>query len=280
MPVDCHAHIMTDKVPLVSERHSAPHRDVFVEEYLDVLDSFGMSHGVLTQPSFYGTDNSMLLDALARYPDRLRGTVIVDLDISEQRLAELKAAGVCGIRLNWFQRERLPNIAEYANLFGLLRELDLHVEVYIEGTKLPSLMPTIQESGVSVVLDHFAAPDPLLRTECPGFRSALKALEGGRCHVKLSAPYRLGDAPIQPYVDALMAAGGPEHLVWGSDWPWVSNATGRDYRQLQDLLEQWIPDDADRSTILTATPMTLYRCAPAQAGKSSTLPRVEAFGTE
>src|SRR6185295_4527207 len=50
--VDCHAHVMRRDLPLTSERHSAPKRDVTVEEYVGVLDAFGISHGVLTAPSF------------------------------------------------------------------------------------------------------------------------------------------------------------------------------------------------------------------------------------
>jgi len=69
------------EAPLAPGRHSAPKRDCSVEEYLAVLDAHGISHGVLTAPSFYGTDDSLLLDALDRAAGRLRGTVIVAPDI-------------------------------------------------------------------------------------------------------------------------------------------------------------------------------------------------------
>ena len=76
--VDCHAHVLRCDAPLASDRHSRPRRDCTVEEYLSVLDAHSISHGILTAPSFYGTDNSLLLDALDRAGGRLRGTVIVD----------------------------------------------------------------------------------------------------------------------------------------------------------------------------------------------------------
>jgi len=76
--VDCHAHIMAVDLPLAPDIHSRPARDVSAEEYLAVLGSHGISHGVLTAPSFYGSNNILLLDALRRYPHQLRGTVIVD----------------------------------------------------------------------------------------------------------------------------------------------------------------------------------------------------------
>jgi len=47
----------------------------------------------------------------------------------------------------------------------------------------------------------------------------LRALDAGRAWVKVSAPYRLFGADPLPYLRALLEAGGPERLVWGSDWP-------------------------------------------------------------
>ena len=258
LTVDTHAHVMSDKAPLVAERHSAPHRTVTVEEFIGVLDAYGVDCGVLTQPSFYGTDNSILLDALAAYPDRLRGTAIVAPGAPESHLADLHGKGIRGIRLNWFHRDALPDIHQYASVFGIARELGIHVEVYIEGAKLPALLPTIRQSGVTLVLDHFGSPDPVRGVECEGFQAALSMVREGRAFVKLSAPYRLGGAPAQPYVDALMEAGGPQRLMWGSDWPWVSNDVGRDYAQLQSQFVEWVPDAADRAVILGATPAGIF----------------------
>src|SRR5512143_4341191 len=85
--VDAHAHVMRRDLPLASERHSAPKRDVTVDEYLAVLDAHRISHGVLTAPSFYGTNNALLLSALDAAPARLRGTVIVDPSIEARELA-------------------------------------------------------------------------------------------------------------------------------------------------------------------------------------------------
>src|SRR6266699_1926977 len=117
--VDCHAHVMRRDAPLAPDRHSAPKRDCTVEEYLSVLDAHGISHGVLTAPSFYGADNSLLLDALDRAGGRLRGTIIVDPRIDRASLAAMSARGAAGIRLNWIRRSSLPDVsaADYRHLF-------------------------------------------------------------------------------------------------------------------------------------------------------------------
>ncbi|SDV46709.1 amidohydrolase family protein [Chitinasiproducens palmae] len=258
--VDCHAHIMTTRHALVADRHSEPKHDIHVEDFLALLALNGLSHGVLTQPSFYGTDNSLLLDALSRYPEQLRGTAIVSPDIAEAEMAALYASGIRGVRLNWFRRDTLPDAAgaEYQRLFTRARDAGLHVELYVEGEKLAWLLPTIRRSGANVVVDHFGAPEPRSGTQGAGFRALLDALAGGGTWVKLSAPYRLGGAPAADYARALLAAGGAQRLVWGSDWPWVSHEEGQRYAQCLSDLEAWVPDIADRTTILRDTPRALF----------------------
>jgi predicted TIM-barrel fold metal-dependent hydrolase len=264
--IDCHAHVMRRDLPLASERHSAPKRDVSVEEFLSVLDAHGVSHGVLTAPSFYGTDNRLLLKALAAHPDRLRGTAIVSPDISPETLAEMARAGVVGIRLNWFRRDALPDVAgaDYRRLLENLRAQRWQVEIYLEGPKLAGALPRLRDAGVRVVVDHFGSPDPTRGVQCAGFAEVLKGVRAGDTWVKLSAPYRLGGADPQPYVDALLAAGGPAQLVWASDWPFVGYEEAITYRQCVDWLVAWIPDEAVRRTVLVDTPSSLFGFAPPQ----------------
>lgn len=258
--IDCHAHVMEVNRPLSPERHSAPIRDVKVEEYLAVLDAHGISHGLLTAPSFYGIDNSLLIDSLAAHPQRLRGTAIVDPLISAGQLDTMQRQGICGVRLNWIKRSSLPDAGspDYQRLFGLVRDMGMHVEIFLEGELLGSVLPVIRESRVKVVLDHFGCPDPRAGVDGPGFRQILNAVEAGDTWVKLSAPYRLRGADPQRYVDALLAAGGPERLVWATDWPFVGHETEVTYQQCIDWLKQWVPDDRVRHTILAETPAKLF----------------------
>jgi predicted TIM-barrel fold metal-dependent hydrolase len=258
--VDSHAHVMRRDLPLASERHSAPKRDVDVAEYLAIMDAHGVSHGVLTAPSFYGTDNSLLLAALDAHRDRLRGTAIVAPRIERETLAAMSARGVVGIRLNWIRRETLPDAtsAEYRQLFEKVRALDWHVEIYVEGRKLADVLPRIRDAGVRVVADHFGSPEPSRGVDCAGFREVLNGVRAGDTWVKLSAPYRLGGVGPQRYVDALLDAGGPQQLVWASDWPFVSHEDSVTYAQCVDWIRDWIPDEAVRRIVLVDTPARLF----------------------
>ena len=237
--------------PLAAQRHSAPKRDVTVEEYLAVLDRHGVAHGVLTAPSFYGTDNSLLLAALDSARGRLRGTAIVAPDIEREALVAMGVRGVVGVRLNWIRRDTIPDVAspEYGRLFALLAELGWHVEIFLEGSKLATVLPKVRASGVRVVVDHFAYPDPTQGVACAGFRQALAGVRAGDTWVKLSAPYRLGGVDAQRYVDALLDAGGPRQLVWASDWPFVSHEDAITYERCLTWLHEWIPDAATRNIV-------------------------------
>jgi predicted TIM-barrel fold metal-dependent hydrolase len=259
--IDCHAHVMRRDLPLASERHSAPKRDVSVDDYIAVLDAHGVSHGLLTAPSFYGTDNTLLLSALDAYPSRLRGTVIVDPLIEEATLAGMNRRGARGIRLNWLHRATLPDVrgADYQRLLRAVKAVGWHVEIYLEGHKLAELLPIVRASGVDVVLDHFGAPDPAAGIASAGFQETLRGVRAGDTWVKLSAPFRQGGADCQAYVDALLAAGGPQQLLWASDFPFVSFENTITYRMCVDWIRQWVPDDATRQTILVDTPRRLFR---------------------
>ena len=258
--VDCHAHVMLRDAPLAPDRHSAPKRDCTVEEYLAVLDAHGISHGVLTAPSFYGIDNGLLLDALDRAAGRLRGTVIVVPDVDRSALEAIGERGAVGIRLNWFRRGSLPDptSADYRRLFATVRDLGWHVEIYLEGPLLADVLPRIRESGARVVVDHFGSPDPVRGVACPGFQRVLEGVRGGDTWVKLSASYRQGGVDCRRYVDALLDAGGPRQLVWASDWPFVSHEDRVTYEDCVNDLERWVPEAATRRVILAETPAKLF----------------------
>ena len=90
---------LQERPPAADVRRYAPDYNATPEDYIKVLDANGVSHAVLVQPSFLGTDNHYLLDALRRYP-RFRGIAVVQPTIRSDELRALDEAGVVGIRLN------------------------------------------------------------------------------------------------------------------------------------------------------------------------------------
>ncbi len=94
---DTHAHVFgpAARFAYADDRSYTP-PDAPLEKYLGMLDAIGFARGVLVQGSAHGRDNSAMLDALARRPDRLRGVAVADADIAPDELREWNRLGVRG----------------------------------------------------------------------------------------------------------------------------------------------------------------------------------------
>ena len=261
--VDCHAHVVATGLPLAPEIHSNPARDASAEQFLDIMHAHGVSHGVLTAPSFYGSNNTLLLEALRRHPKHLRGTVMVDpgLALSElrQQLVQMREAGVVGIRFNWIKKKNIPDIssAQYQRVLGLAKELGMHIELFLEDALQDIVVPKILASGAVLVLDHFGNPDPSKGIHSAAFQNTLRGLSDGKVWVKLSGPYRLGGGDIQPYLNALLAA-NPRQLVWASDWPWISYENQFQYADCVDWIKSGIDIPQIWEDIFIHNPKSLF----------------------
>lgn len=228
-----------------------------------VLDAHGVGHALLVGPnSGYGEDNACLLDTLGAGAGRYRGVAVVDGGTGRGELAELRAAGVVGVALN----AALLGVDHYAGAGRLLRDLadlDMLADVQVVDDQLVALAPLLERSGVRVVVDHCGRPDPRAGLDAPGFRELLRWGRSGRAVVKLSGCVKVARAPyphrdLLPYVRALVDAFGPDHCVWGSDWPFLRMPERVDYGPLLTLLAEQVPDPDARRRILWDTPVRVF----------------------
>ncbi len=91
MIIDSHVHVWVqqpEKYPWQPIGGYVPENEASVEMLLAVMDAAGVEGAVLVQPTPYGWDNSYLLDAAERYPDRFRCVCLVD-PLDESRSAKL-----------------------------------------------------------------------------------------------------------------------------------------------------------------------------------------------
>ncbi|MEG3115188.1 amidohydrolase family protein [Salinicola sp. 4072] len=260
--VDTHAHIFHQGLELAGNRRYSPDYDATVEQYLAHLDHCGLSHGVLVQPSFLGTDNRHLVDALRRFPQRLRGTAVVARDVTEETLDELAEAGVVGIRLNLIgQPLEDYRSASWRTLFAKVARLGWSVEIQRGVEDLGEIVPQILQSGVAVVIDHFGLPDGEIDPANSDHRTLLSLLPSEAIWIKLSATYRSRSTPAQARrsIERLRDAyGHGDRLVWGSDWPHTRFEAHTDYDAQFSLMETLLPDAAERRKILIDNPARLF----------------------
>jgi predicted TIM-barrel fold metal-dependent hydrolase len=267
---DTHAHVFgpSDRFPYAEDRSYTP-PDAPLEKYLAMLDTIGFARGVLVQGSAHGRDNSAMLDALRRRPDRLRGVAVADASVLPATLREWHALGVRGLRFNHFfrggqlhYRGGIP-LTEAEKLAPVMAELGWHLQLWIDVKDLPQTIPLLKSIRLPVVIDHMGRTDARAGTGTEGFQSLLRAVGDGWCWAKLSGAHRLSqqapDYPdARPFHEALVKA-NPERLVWGGDWP-HPRVEGEmpDAGHLLDLFQQWTPDDTTRRRILVANPARLY----------------------
>jgi predicted TIM-barrel fold metal-dependent hydrolase len=269
--VDAHAHIFTRDMPLANSAWFRPEYEFTAEQYLATLDAHGIHFGVIAGISIYGTYNDYMLEQLRKHK-RLRGTANVAPTTDRYILERMKADGVVGVRLQLTRRKELPNLQseEYQLLLKRLVDLDMHVQVIVEGASWPLVLPQLEASGVKIVIDHFGHPTHELGASCPGFQAMLRSVEKGRTWVKLSAAFRLtwsqtGLPARDPQTltlgrqlaDSLIRNAGPERLVWGSDCPFVGYERAVSYQDTLDELGTWATDAQTRRR-LSDTALKLY----------------------
>jgi predicted TIM-barrel fold metal-dependent hydrolase len=257
--VDTHAHIFLRDLPMIAGRRYTPEYDCNAESYLSQLSESDVGHGVLVQPSFLGTDNSYMLAALDRYPDRLRGIAVVSNDISEEEIEAMDFAGVVGIRFNTIGKsiDQLGH-PEVAALLARIQRFGWQVEVQARARDLPAIFRYFASFQGPIVIDHFGLPDPLLGVRDPGFRALLSAASSGEVYVKMSAGYRCGQVEVGTFAGALLAMVGPRRLLWGSDWPFTQFESGRTYSSVVADIRRLVPD-RDARGIMDATATNLFR---------------------
>ncbi|MCP3409602.1 amidohydrolase [Bradyrhizobium sp. CCGB01] len=260
--IDTHAHVFHRGLKLAPGRRYAPDYDAPLALYLEQLDRNGMSNGVLVQPSFLGTDNSYLVECLKTAGGRLRGIAVVEPAVTADELGALDRAGVTGIRLN-LVGQPLPDLAagEWKALLGTVKSMGWQVEVQRNASDLALLAPRLLDHGVTVVLDHYALPDPKLGVGDPGFQSVLKLGPTRSVWVKISAPYRngaAGESFARAAYPLLREAYGLDRLLWGSDWPHTQFEASQDYAKNRQFLDALIVDQNERAQAL-ASPNELFR---------------------
>lgn len=264
LTVDTHAHIFQRGLPLALKPRYVPDYDAPLKDYLAQLDQHHITKGVLVQPSFLGTDNSYLTAALMKQRDRLRGVGVIPPTATADTIAELAGQGIVGIRLNLIG-QKLPELKTpvWQGFLSRVQAAGWSVDIQVEAHDLPVVVDGLLASGVKVVVDHFGRPDPTKGIEDPGFRYLLEKGPTGQIWVKLSGAYRNGPKGVGEKIalaasPLLLQSFGPRRLVWGSDWPHTQFEKVASYDAAWASLQQWVPDDRQRATILWDTPVELY----------------------
>ncbi|OYY92087.1 MAG: hypothetical protein B7Y45_00965 [Sphingomonas sp. 28-66-16] len=267
---DCHAHVFDRADPPSAETAAAyAVPDAPYAAYRAMLDSIGLTRGVLVQPSAYADDHRVLLAALRHAEGRLAGIGLLDAGAHEGDFDVLAAGGVVGLR---FVEARVPDSgARFANSIGIDALPDLcgamaargwHAEIWAPLAQAAAICDDHAGRGVPIVLDHLAGAAAQTDPADPAFRAIVEHVRRGHVWVKLvlcrTAATPDGYAAARPLHEALVAA-NPGRLLWGTDWPFLRKGQAAPApSRLLDSLADWTPDPRHLHAILVTNPAAFY----------------------
>ena len=262
---DTHTHVFgpLDRYPAVAHPHyTLP--DGNLAQYRRLMPFIGVQRFAIVQPSFYGTDNSCLLDTLDEIGAVARGVVMIDTEIADSELQRFHDKGVRAVRLDLFKRAQLPlaQVQSYIlEVEARVRPLGWHLQFYAPGYLVRDLVGFFRTLRIDFVIDHmgYMLEEDGLKSQ--DFAALLNLLDTGHCYLKLSGAYRIAKTRGYDFVEPVAKAivdRAPERAVWGSDWPHISYSD-RDTGELVSLLERWAPTAAVREKILVDNPNRLFR---------------------
>ncbi|QBR03665.1 amidohydrolase family protein [Paraburkholderia pallida] len=261
---DAHMHVFgpLDRYPCVARPHyTLP--DGKLASYLQLMEVLKLRRFVIVQPSFYGTDNRCMIDALKMAGSIARGVAMIEEETDAAMLDSFHKAGVRAVRLDLFARSALPTaeIQQYiTRMAKRCASLGWHLQFYAPGWVVRNLIPFLADVQTDYVIDHMGymlEEDGLTQDD---FARLLDLLRDGNCWLKLSAPYRIskhrGYDAVAPMAKGIIAA-APRKVIWGSDWPHIPDGS-RDTGELLNLLARWTDDAAVHRAILADNPARLF----------------------
>ena len=268
--IDSHVHIWTQD----TERYPAGVFDVsalepkeFTPEWLfRHCRPFDVSRIVLVQ-AIYGTDNSYILDAAARFPGVFGIVAAVDHHDEgvADRMAELKERGVMGFRI----------VAQPGRGDGWLKDAGYEAMFEAASRTGQAICPLTHPDGVhdldrmcgaypetTVVVDHMTRIGELGPIDDEEVGRLCALARHPNVHVKVSRLHALGlkrppHDELIPMVRRVIDAFGPGRVMWGSDSPY--QVVGESYSDSITLVRDRIGlSDSDRQSILHDTAARLF----------------------
>jgi L-fuconolactonase len=227
------------------------YRDYLPHDLAPHLEATGVAATILVQAAATESETRFLLE-IAKSTPFVAGVVgWVDMEAPDvaERLAALVKEGagyLKGIRPmiqdiadpSWILSPQLDRA------FAALEALDLRFDALVRPDHLEPLLRRLeQRPSLKVVIDHAAKPDiaagAKLDWSIP--LASIASRTTARCKLSgLLTEARPGAEldELAPYVQQVIAAFGPERVMWGSDWPVLSLAS--DYLTWHAMAERLV----------------------------------------
>lgn len=262
-PRACNAHLHIID-PAFPNDGKAEQQKGTVEEYRALSQKLALPRAIFVQAKPFALDNSCLLAAMEAFGrENSHGIAVVNNDITDKELERLHEGGVRGVRFSvWNPKNAVVSFSDCLPLSQRCRDFGWNMQLHMSAAQIEEQAAVLLKFPCRIVIDHMGRLDPHLGTKDPAYRFLLTLLDRGNVYIKLSGPY-LNTAESYPWEDAAqtaaaLAAYAPERMLWGSDFPHVTEKNKPAEKALLELIPQWLPSEKARFLALTENPETLY----------------------
>ena len=274
--VDIHPHVISDDegryppAPLFGKRSDwSQERPSTVETLIAQMDDAGVGKAAVVHSSTtYGFDNSYVVDACKRYPDRLLAVGSVDV-LAPDAVNTIRGwvdRGLGGLRVftggstKDFDPSELDDPRAYP-AWELLGELGLTMCIQTGPVGLAAVTALAQRfPKVPIILDHLGRPDV---TDGPPYAAAQSLFDLApveNIYLKLTprimGDSRKGAATPETLFPKIVDVFGARRLAWGSNYPTSEGTLAEILATAQDRLSTLTGED--REWIFAGTAQGLY----------------------
>jgi len=267
--IDAHSHIWTPDTkayPLGPgyRRFNMKPPSFTVAELQTNMKQVGVNRVVLIQMSFYGFDNSYMLDSIHQHPKSFSGVAVIDQDKPrvDLEMRKMKGQGVRGFRIypkNQEIQQWLDNPTMHT-MWKTGADEDLAMCCLIDADALPAIDRMCRRyPKTTVVIDHFSRIGESGQIKPAEVKALTDLARHKNVYVKISAYYALGKKKppyhdLAPMIKQMLDAYGRKRLMWASDAPFQV-VGGHTYKDSIDLIKSGLDflDDDDRDWLLRKT---------------------------
>jgi predicted TIM-barrel fold metal-dependent hydrolase len=274
--IDAHVHVWTpdtDRYPLAAgfKKEDIKPASFTPEELFMHCKPAGVGRINLIQISFYGFDNSYMLDAIAKYPGVFVGTAVINPlgKNPDKEMDELGKRGVRAFRihpkLSEQPVERWLRPEGYRKMFAAGARNNQAMACLINPDALPELDRMCKEfPDTPVIIDHLAriGADGVIRDEDVDRLCAMAKHK--KVMLKVGAFYALGKkqppyTDLVPLIKKTVAAFGPSRCMWESDSPFQVQGE-HTYQASLELVQRHLDflSSDDREWLLRKTAETFF----------------------
>jgi 2-pyrone-4,6-dicarboxylate lactonase len=262
---DAHCHIFGpgDIYPYAPDRSYTP-PDAPLSRFKALQETLGLSRAVLVNASCHGSDNTVIVDAIAQSGGTYRGVANSDDSFTEKDFEKLHLAGFRGVRFNFVKHlGGMPDMGEFQRTLARIRPFGWHIDLHFDAGDLIEHDALLKSLPVPFIIDHMGRVPTKNGLGQEPFKLLLNlARTNEKCWIKISGSERISSGPpftdAVPFAQALIEA-APDRILWGTDWPHPNIAKHMpNDGDLVDLIPLMMPNASLQKRILVDNPHRLY----------------------